>query len=266
MALYVCPECGNKVSSFATSCPKCGCPIDRVLANGVLALPKDPLPAEPVDKPKAVVSSSPKKKKESVADRVERCHLKFMCASDSEYARGVAYFKNDLVKDFKCTIDDDTTSIIGTVSYKRVKIVMSDDQIGDRFEETPQGGLGKVELNLLDGEEVALILFYLKTIYSKKDFKSIVPLSVRGLKNRKHVAPGQAPVRASDADFSGLEDPEDDLDDGDDGDHEENSEMDDYDEDGCPVEESESDDDGLSVSTDDDEDDGDHDTGIYPDY
>jgi len=122
-------------------------------------------------------------------------------------------------------------------------------------------GLAKVELNLLDGEEVALVLFYLKTIYSKKDYKSIVPLSVLGLENRKHVAPGKAPIHASDADFSGLEDPEDDPDNGDDGDHEENSEMDDYDEDGSPIEESASDYD-LSVSTDYDEDEGDQDTGI----
>lgn len=265
MALYVCPECGNKVSSYATSCPKCGCPIDRILANGVLAQPKDPSPVEPAAKPKKAAAHSSKTKKASVADRVKQCHLNLMCASDSEYGNGVAFFKNNLVKNFGCKKDGDKTIIIGTVSDKRVKIIMFDDQIGDRFEETLQGGLAKVPLNLLDGEEVALVLFYLKTIYSDKDFKSIVPLSVFGLNNRKRVAPGQAPVRASDADFSGLEDPEDDPDNGDDGDHEENSEMDDYDEDGCPIEESDSDD-GLSVSPDDDEDDGDNDSGIYPDY
>ena len=33
MALIKCPECGNEVSSFAPSCPKCGCPITTTVAS-----------------------------------------------------------------------------------------------------------------------------------------------------------------------------------------------------------------------------------------
>lgn len=34
MALIKCPECDNEVSSFATSCPKCGYPIaNKVVGN-----------------------------------------------------------------------------------------------------------------------------------------------------------------------------------------------------------------------------------------
>lgn len=29
MALISCPECSNKVSDFAASCPSCGCPIKQ---------------------------------------------------------------------------------------------------------------------------------------------------------------------------------------------------------------------------------------------
>lgn len=36
MALYECPECGRKVSSNASSCLNCGCPIDYIKANGKL--------------------------------------------------------------------------------------------------------------------------------------------------------------------------------------------------------------------------------------
>ena len=33
MALLVCPECGKKVSEYASACPECGCPIEVIKAQ-----------------------------------------------------------------------------------------------------------------------------------------------------------------------------------------------------------------------------------------
>lgn len=33
MALIKCPECGNQISSFATACPHCGCPVEKEKAE-----------------------------------------------------------------------------------------------------------------------------------------------------------------------------------------------------------------------------------------
>ena len=36
--LVTCPECGNQVSDKAKACPKCGCPIDEILAQFQLSV------------------------------------------------------------------------------------------------------------------------------------------------------------------------------------------------------------------------------------
>ena len=36
--LVTCPECGNQVSDKAKDCPKCGCPIDEILAQFQLSV------------------------------------------------------------------------------------------------------------------------------------------------------------------------------------------------------------------------------------
>ena len=33
MALLTCPECGHKVSEFATACPECGCPVSKMISS-----------------------------------------------------------------------------------------------------------------------------------------------------------------------------------------------------------------------------------------
>lgn len=47
MALIKCPECGKQISSFATACPQCGCPVEKEQAEPVQ--PVAPVaPAAPV--------------------------------------------------------------------------------------------------------------------------------------------------------------------------------------------------------------------------
>lgn len=38
MALIKCPECGREISSFAKSCPSCGCPIGEIKASKVVKI------------------------------------------------------------------------------------------------------------------------------------------------------------------------------------------------------------------------------------
>ncbi len=38
MALIVCPECGKKVSSLASSCPDCGYPISSAITSGTVSI------------------------------------------------------------------------------------------------------------------------------------------------------------------------------------------------------------------------------------
>lgn len=35
MALINCPECGNNVSEYAESCPKCGCPMSVIKSKTI---------------------------------------------------------------------------------------------------------------------------------------------------------------------------------------------------------------------------------------
>ena len=46
MALIYCPECGNKVSSYASQCPKCGFPVSSAW-SGVPMKQPDKESAEP---------------------------------------------------------------------------------------------------------------------------------------------------------------------------------------------------------------------------
>lgn len=38
MALIKCPECGKEVSSFAKTCPNCGCPIEKMKTDGIVKI------------------------------------------------------------------------------------------------------------------------------------------------------------------------------------------------------------------------------------
>lgn len=38
MAMMKCPECGREVSSKATACPNCGCPISELSPRGVVRI------------------------------------------------------------------------------------------------------------------------------------------------------------------------------------------------------------------------------------
>lgn len=38
MALITCPECKREVSSFAKTCPNCGCPVSEMSAPGIVRI------------------------------------------------------------------------------------------------------------------------------------------------------------------------------------------------------------------------------------
>jgi hypothetical protein len=242
MALFTCPECGNKVSSFAESCPKCGCPIDRVLAAAI--------PFQQMDD--SATPRGPKMFKESVADRVKQCQLKMMTSSDPEYSRGVALFKQGNITDYVTERNDDSVSVYGTVNNRSLKIVLFEDTVLRRFESIYGRGNVELPVNLLDGEEVALILVYLKAVYSDDDFLSPVPLRIAGLENRSANPTFRSPASddedeedadegPSTADYADVdeEDADEDENEVDPEDCDPSTEVDDYDEDGCPTEESE---------------------------
>jgi hypothetical protein len=49
MALIPCPECGRQISTLASSCPGCGCPVAAVATATppVTAAPAPPVPPQP---------------------------------------------------------------------------------------------------------------------------------------------------------------------------------------------------------------------------
>lgn len=58
MALIKCPECGNLVSDHATSCPKCGFPVDKMKKQSEQSAPQPSVPQEPVA-PKQSIPQKP---------------------------------------------------------------------------------------------------------------------------------------------------------------------------------------------------------------
>ncbi len=46
MALLICPECGKKVSEYASACPECGCPINIIKSKQMQQQPAE----KPIEK------------------------------------------------------------------------------------------------------------------------------------------------------------------------------------------------------------------------
>jgi hypothetical protein len=272
MALLTCPECGSKVSSFAECCPKCGCPIRMVLdankpfvqiepkQSEIQAKHKQIKPKKPVktekpnktEKPgKTEAGEKPKLTRKyfsaSVADRVKECQLKAMAVSDEEYFVGVDYYKNNEVCDFSMGTVGYYFCITGTINGQTIRLALDKDEVMDRYTVSDGGYNGTLCLSLLNGKEVALILYYLKKVYSNDDYESPVPLKIRGVESREtsvtqrktKVPPQEKQAYGSSADYEGMGTELPDEEDDPEVDPEEidtSTEMDDYDADGCPKE------------------------------
>jgi hypothetical protein len=145
MPLFKCPECGEKVSSYASACPGCGCPISRVILLG-----KPYLDSTDEKLPKKNWARSNHGLKS-----LKKIDLRPLSASDAAFVDGKKLYQKG--SPAQCTYETKDKETTVTGFYKKEEITV---HILKGVIMTQQVDSAFLQINGLDFRSVALLMHY----------------------------------------------------------------------------------------------------------